>query len=1067
MLYHNGEKLTKEKFENPGSEYRAAPFWAWNCKMTEAEIDNTLDALKAMGMGGGHIHCRTGMDNPYMGEEFLNLVKYSWKKSREKDMLTWLYDEDRWPSGAGGGLVTRDHKYRIRFLLFTPECQDGKEIGNSELRSSGQAIRSNERTFLGRYQVRLEDGYLAEYEKIDEDASLKEGFQEWFAYLEVSGDNPWFNNEAYLNTLDKEAVKRFIQVTHEKYFENLGEEFGKTIPAIFTDEPQFSHKQCLDFADERMDVTIPYTDDLEETFQTAYGHSLLKHLPELFWELPGEAVSRIRYEYHDHIAERFADAFADTVGNWCKEHGIALTGHMMEEPTLETQTAALGEAMRSYRSFEIPGIDMLCDRRELSTAKQAESAVHQFGREGMTSELYGVTNWDFDFRGHKLQGDWQAALGVTVRVPHLTWTSMAGEAKRDYPASISYQSPWYKEYPLVENYFARVNTALTRGVPHVKLAVIHPVESYWLFWGPKEQTAPIREEMDENFIHMIEWLLYGTVDFDFISESLLPDLNQGQEEEKLLKVGVMKYDTVLVPNCLTLRSSTLEILEKFKERGGRVIFAGQLPKYADAYPSDRGAKLAEKCETVAFSKYRLLEAVKEARDIEVFEDDGKPATNLIYQMREEGENRWLFLCHVNRTEKISDACIVINELQERKKNQDLPREEKLRIRIRGSWKMTVYDAMTGEIYPVKAEYHKGDTVLERSMFDHDSLLLWLEPAGTASMVSEELLSETDNAENNKSGSASEEKKCSCQLDISDQVEIVRSEPNVSILDLAEYAFDGGEWQPEEEILRIDNQFREKLGYPLRMEAFAQPWTNDRVEGFEHTLSLRFHIHTEVLLEGIFLAMENDEKTRIFLDEKAVENRAEGWYTDHCIRKVPLPKMESGEHELVVEIPYNSKVNIEAMFLLGEFSVKAVGRDQVLDAVSHKAAFSDLTVQGYPFYGGNVTYKIPFISKGGEVNVRANLFRAPVMKASVDGKEAGYIAFSPYELSLGELPAGEHLLELTVFGNRVNTFGTLHNCDQKEDWYGPNAWRTTGDLWSYEYQIKPSGLLKAPVLAEKN
>ena len=93
----------------------------------------------------------------------------------------------------------------------------------------------------------------------------------------------------------------------------------------------------------------------------------------------------------------------------------------------------------------------------------------------MTSELYGVTNWDFDFRGHKLQGDWQAALGVTVRVPHLTWTSMAGEAKRDYPASISYQSPWYKEYPLVENYFARVNTALTRGVPHVKLAVIHPV----------------------------------------------------------------------------------------------------------------------------------------------------------------------------------------------------------------------------------------------------------------------------------------------------------------------------------------------------------------------------------------------------------------------------------------------------------------------------------------------------------------------------------------------------------------------------------------------------------------
>lgn len=98
----------------------------------------------------------------------------------------------------------------------------------------------------------------------------------------------------------------------------------------------------------------------------------------------------------------------------------------------------------SYENFGMPGVDMLCDRRELSTLKQAQSVARQQGREGVMCELYGVTGWTFDFRNHKLSGDWQAALGVTFRVPHLTWMSMEGEGKRDYPACIGRHSPWYE-----------------------------------------------------------------------------------------------------------------------------------------------------------------------------------------------------------------------------------------------------------------------------------------------------------------------------------------------------------------------------------------------------------------------------------------------------------------------------------------------------------------------------------------------------------------------------------------------------------------------------------------------
>ena len=162
----------------------------------------------------------------------------------------------------------------------------------------------------------------------------------------------------------------------------------------------------------------------------------------------------------------------------------------------------------------------------MNNHNQAQSAVHQYGCEGMLSELYGVTNWNFDFRGHDLAGDWQAA-GSHGACPSSYLDIHGRGGPKEYPASIGYQSPWYEEYCDIENYFARLNTALTRGKPVVRVGVIHPIESYWLYWGPRQQTQGIREEMDENFKKLTQWLLFGLIDFDFYMRSSLEKSDAG------------------------------------------------------------------------------------------------------------------------------------------------------------------------------------------------------------------------------------------------------------------------------------------------------------------------------------------------------------------------------------------------------------------------------------------------------------------------------------------------------------------------------------------------------------
>lgn len=141
-----------------------------------------------------------------------------------------------------------------------------------------------------------------------------------------------------------------------------------------------------------------------------------------------------------------------------------------------------------------------------------------------------------------------------------------------------------------------------------------------------------------------------------------------------------------------------------------------------------------------------------------------------------------------------------------------------------------------------------------------------------------------------------------------------------------------------------------------------------------------------------------------------------------------------------------------------------GRNTLLREPVGELAFGDICMQGLPFYGGNITYELPIHTTTGRLTLGIPQFRCPLIKAGLNSKEEGDIAFAPYTLDLGEVSEGDQKVFITAFGNRVNTFGPIHNCNHTEHWIGPNAWRTEGSAWAYEYQLKKSGILVSPVLS---
>ncbi len=1024
MLYpkKSTPKLDMALFKNPTKEYRAAPFWSWNCELKKDVLEKQIEVMKKMGFGGYYMHTRVGMATPYLSDEFMSLVGACIEKGKQEDMNSYLYDEDRWPSGTAGGFTVKASLENVqKVLCFTYyPYDDGTLVTEGD---KAKAVAPNSKyTFLACFDIELnKDSKLVSYKRIALADDIPAGHEKWFAYMEYSD---------YCDVMRKETIDTFINITHEKYKEWFGREFGADVPTIFTDEPQMKPKKILAKASDKTPVSLPYTNDFDDTFQKKYGISIKDHFPVLIWENADGTISPIRYYYHDHTTDRFVEAFCDNIGNWCEKNNIMFTGHLMNEASLFSQTVSMGEAMRHYRGFQIPGIDMLCDKRELNTAKQAQSAAHQYGKEGVMSELYGVTNWDFDFRGHKLQGDWQAALGVTHRVPHLYWVSMGGEAKRDYPASIGHQSPWYTEYSHIEDHFARVNTVLTRGTPDVRVAVIHPIESYWLHYGPADQTGAARSAIGDRHEQLTKWLLFDMQDFDFVCEALLPE--QYKESDTDFVVGEMKYKTVIVPYLTTIRKTTLDALKKFRAAGGNVIFMGEAPTMVDAIPSDEAKIFADNCVKIAWSNIALANELEKYRFVSVTKNDGYPLDNVIYQLRDDSDVKNLFISHVYKEDYDVSPLISAN------------------IVLSGEWTVHEYCTMTGEKRRLAVTYENGKTKFPWISKLCDSLLLELTAGKDAENGGYVF------APQKFVKAESPVHKASYELE----------EANVLLLDRASHSLNGGEWHEPLDVLKIDTELRMQLGATAIRRKGVQPWQIPLDKNPKDRVALRFTFESEIEYEGAELALEYPEYATIVFNGENVPVNVIGTYVDNAICRVPMPKIKKGENEILVTLRYGNVNSIESCYLLGNFGVEARGYYPVITELPNVLYFKDIVDQKLAFYGGNLKYSFTIMG-GGKKTIEIGKYRGAVIKVFVDGEEKGYVDFPPHRLFLGDLSEGEHAVEIILYGNRMNTFGQLHKTDEFLAWTGPDSWRTNGRFWTDEYMLTRTGILTAPrILTEE-
>ena len=302
--------------------------------------------------------------------------------------------------------------------------------------------------------------------------------------------------------------------------------------------------------------------------------------------------------------------------------------------------------------------------------------------------------------------------------------------------------------------------------------------------------------------------------------------------------------------------------------------------------------------------------------------------------------------------------------------------------------------------------------------------------------------------------------------LSGNFEISKPVLNAVTLDCCDYYFDG--------------ELQEKNGYVLNI--------TERANALEKPVKIHqdYYIKANYVPKELFLVCETPDIFEIKVNGQIIDKTEKGYYLDKSFKKLDISKYvvvgentisfdcdfgqcdefyENRRKAFIFESEKNKLVydmEIEAIYLLGDFSVKTDGAWEKLDknAVRYIGSFEidepkttvnikNIEQQGYPFFAGEMTLS-------GEIEIAGE---NPVLELEPKGVNAVRVKIGDREkvlltdncLSLKDFGvSGKTKIELTLINNLRNILGPHHLEIGEHYFVGPTAFFKESCIWA----VKP-------------
>ncbi len=558
-------------------------------KDNPADQDQQLRTLAAQGFGGfaGNVAFDGYVDDVTKWPAFLRGVRLA----KDAGMSLWLYDECGYPSGSARDLTLRGHpEWAARGLLIADTYTSGGPF--SLALPPGRLVLAA--------ALPQRDGLIALDEAQDLTASIDGGQLAWQApagewFVVVMTDDLIYDGThaaislAYkkpcIDLLTPEPTARFLEVTHERYAEKLGQDLGRYFVSTFTDEPSLQNYWFRPMPYR----VLPWSLTIEREFSQRRGRELRPLLPALVAEA-GPAGARARYDFWNTVGELVAENYFGQIQTWCRKHNILSGGHLLMEEGLVGHVPLYGHFFRCVRRLDAPSIDCL-------TSLPPQVPWHIARLNGSAADLEGRTVTMCEVSDHSQR---YRPQGDTRPVRIVTEDEIRGTCNRLVWGGINTLTSYYAFKDLSDDQLQRINTHVGRcqtvlrgGHQVTDIAVLYPIESVWPRFVPAHQGAtdePAARRIESVFDSVSSTLYAANRDFAYLDSQAL---RQAKAVDGTLMHGDLRWRVLVLPAAETLPLEAWETVAAFWRQGGVVIAIGTRPANSEVeFPAPRVQEIA-------------------------------------------------------------------------------------------------------------------------------------------------------------------------------------------------------------------------------------------------------------------------------------------------------------------------------------------------------------------------------------------------------------------------------------------------------------------------------------------